>query len=175
MSGISSLSLAQAVALLKATPQTLRCLLSPLDSEILRWRPSPGEWCINELIGHLTESDRNSFTNPIKMMLSQDWPELETWDANALVSGRHDAEQDLLELLAEFEFTRHENVALVSELRPSQLARAGIHPQVGELQVVDFIYDWVYHDGNHLKQILSNIQLSAWPKMGNMRHFAPPR
>jgi len=175
MNQISTLNLAQTVALLKSTPQTLRYLLSPLEPDILCWHPAQNEWCINEIVGHLTESDHHSFAVPIQTLLAQDWPELEGWDPNAAVSGRNDHERDLAELLTEFEMARQENVLLISELRPGQLARDGIHPQVGELQVVDFIYQWVYHDCNHIKQILSNIQLAAWPKMGNIRHFAPPR
>jgi hypothetical protein len=175
MNEISTLNLTQAVALLKATPQTLRRLLSPLEPDILCWHPAKNEWCILEIIGHLTESDHHSFSTPIQTMLAQDWPELEVWDTNAVAAFRRDHERELLDLLAEFEAARQENVSLISVLRPSQLARAGFHPQVGELQVVDFVYEWVYHDCTHMKQILNNIQLAAWPKMGNIRHFAPPR
>ncbi|MCI0528327.1 MAG: DinB family protein, partial [Nitrospira sp.] len=175
MNQISTLNLTQAVTLLKTGPQTLRYLLNPLELDVLHWHPSKSEWSINEILGHLTESDHHSFARPIQMMLAQDWPELESWDPNAVVSSRRDNDRDLHDLLAEFEATRQKNVLLISELRPSQLARAGFHPQVGELQVVDFIYEWVYHDCNHIKQILSNIQLVAWPKMGNIRHFARPR
>ena len=173
MSEISSLNLAQAVALLKTMPHTLRHLLSSLDPDVLSWRPAANEWCINEIVGHLTESDQHSFADPVRMMLAQDWPELGDWDAPAVVARRHDGEQDIQLLLAEFETARRENMAWVSELRPGQLARSGFHSQVGELQVIDFVYEWVYHDCTHLKQILSTIQVSVWPRMGNIRHFAP--
>jgi hypothetical protein len=175
MTEISSLNLAQAAALLKTMPHTLRHLLSPLDPDVLRWRPSANEWCINEIIGYLIENDQHTFASPIRLMLAQEWPELGSWDAQAILASRRDNERSSPELLAEFETRRNEHVSWVAELRPSQLARSGFHPQVGELQVVDFIYEWVYDDCKYLKQILSNIQTAVWPKMGNIRHFAPPR
>lgn len=172
---ISSLNVSQVVALLRGTPQTLRRHLSPLDAGILSWRPLPHKRSINELVGHLIESDQHAFAGPIHTLLAYDLPELESWDAQIAGVDQQYRERDILELLAELEVMRHEYATMVANLRPSQLARSGFHPHVGELQVVDFIYDWVYHDCKHIKDILDLIQLAVWPKMGNIRHFAPPR
>lgn len=174
MKEISSLNLAQVVALIRATPQTLRRLLSPLDGAILSWRPAPNDRSINDIIGYLIESDQHAYAAPIHSMLAYDLPELEAWDDRLSLQDQHD-ERDVLELLAELEVMRHEQATLIANLRPSQLARSGFHPQVGELQVVDFIYDWVFHDCGQMKQIMDLIQMSAWPKMGNLRHIVPPK
>ncbi|HMQ51833.1 MAG TPA: DinB family protein [Anaerolineae bacterium] len=174
MKEISSLNLTQVVALLRATPQTLRRLLSPLDSSILLWRPSPHIRSINEVVGHLIESDQHAYAAPIHAMLAYELPELECWEDHLPLPDQHD-ERDVLELLAELEVMRHEHATLIANLRPGQLARSGFHPQVGELQVVDFIYDWVFQDCRHIKQIMDLLQMSAWPKMGNFRHLMPPK
>jgi len=44
-------------------------LLNGIDQEVLTWRPAPGEWCVNEVVGHLIEADRQSFMIRIKGML----------------------------------------------------------------------------------------------------------
>jgi hypothetical protein len=43
---------------------------------------------------------------------------------------------------------------------------------VGELSIHDILYEWVHHDQNHIKQIMSNIQAFAWPHMGNAQKFS---
>ncbi|MCB0166736.1 MAG: DinB family protein [Anaerolineae bacterium] len=174
MREISSLNLSQVVALLRATPQTLRRHLSPLDAAILNWRPRPHERSISEIVIHLIESDQHAFANPIHQMIAHDLPELEGWEVHDNNFDLYDTDRDILELLAELELMRHEYATMVSGLRPGQLARSGFHPAVGEVQVVDYIYEWVYHDSKHIKQIMYLIQISVWPKMGNLRHFLPP-
>lgn len=174
MREISSLNMSQVVALLKATPQTLRRHLSPLDPSILNWQPRSQERSINEIVLHLIESDQYAFANPIHQMLANELPELESQDVHNPSMDLYADERDILELLAELEVMRHEYATMVASLRPGQLARSGFHPTVGEVQVVDYIYEWIYHDSRHIQQIMRRIQISVWPKMGNLRHFAPP-
>jgi hypothetical protein len=38
--------------------------------------------------------------------------------------------------------------------------------------VEDLLQEWVYHDRNHIKQILGNAQAWAWPHMGNAQKFS---
>ncbi|HYU20651.1 MAG TPA: DinB family protein, partial [Chloroflexota bacterium] len=61
---------------------------------------------------------------------------------------------------------------LVAGLTPAQLQRSGQHPHVGELTVRDLLHEWLHHDRNHVKQILSNVQAYVWPRMGNARRFS---
>jgi len=166
-----SLNLEQITALLQATPQTLRNELSMLDNDVLLWRATPEEWCINECIGHLIETDKNGFAGRIQQILSEDHPQLIAWDIAGTVAQRRDYERDGFELLDELEAKRQENTQIITQLTPDQLARSGIHPNVGELQVVDLIFEWVHHDRNHVKQIMTNIQNYIWPDLGNAQRF----
>ena len=54
------------------------------------------------------------------------------------------------------------------------MGRSGRHPKVGSLTVSDVLHEWVHHDRNHLKQIMSNVQALAWPHMGNAQRFSAP-
>ncbi len=166
-----SLSLPQIAALLQATPQTLRSELTSLPDEIQRWRPAPDEWCINEVLGHLIEADRHGFDGRIRTMLAEDGPTLEAWDISGTAAQRRDCEGDGLELLAELAAMREQSAQLITSLQPAHLTRTGLHPVVGELVVSDVLYEWVHHDRNHLKQILSNVQAFVWPSMGSAQKF----
>jgi hypothetical protein len=76
-----------------------------------------------------------------------------------------------VKLVAELERMRAESVKVVRGLKPGDLTRGGQHPKVGWLRVEDLLQEWVHHDRNHIKQILSNVQAWAWPHMGNAQKF----
>lgn len=166
------LDLNEIAALIRATPQTLRQELNELDSEVWQWRPAPDQWCINEIIGHFIEADRNGFDGRIRTILAEDQPELKPWDIGGVVAKRRDCERAGFDLVEELIVMREASAQMVAGLTPEQLDRSGLHPQVGELRVVDLIYEWVHHDQNHLKQALSNIQAFVWPHMGNAQRFS---
>jgi hypothetical protein len=65
-----------------------------------------------------------------------------------------------------------ESLTLVRFLKPAQLNRGGIHPQVARLTVADLVHEWIHHDANHLKQAYANVQAYVWPHMGNARRFS---
>ena len=60
---------------------------------------------------------------------------------------------------------------MVRSLRPENVARGGMHPEVGRLTVDELLHEWVHHDNNHLKQALSNVQAYVWSRMGNAQRF----
>ena len=167
-----TLTLSQIAALLETTPQILRQKLSLLPEEIQRWRPASGEWCINEVLGHLIEADRNGFDGRIRTILAEERPHLIAWDIGGVSARRRDCERNGLDLLAELAVMRAQSAQLVAALQPEQLARTGLHPVVGELAVSDLLHEWAYHDYNHVRQILSNVQAFIWPSLKNAQKFS---
>ena len=168
----SSLSLEQVAALLRSTAQTIRSEAESLGSDGMRWHPASGEWCVNEVIGHILEAERRGFAGQIQRIVTQPGRRLESWDPPAVARQRRDCERDGLELVRELETAREESVRVVLGLTSEQLQLSGDHPQVGELRVIDLLHEWPHHDRNHLKQILSNVQAYVWPHMGNAQRFA---
>jgi hypothetical protein len=69
---------------------------------------------------------------------------------------------------------RDASVVLVASLRADELTRVGLHPVVGELSIRDLLQEWVHHDRNHVKQMLTNVQSYSWPHMGNAQKFSAP-
>jgi hypothetical protein len=142
------------------------------------WRPAPGEWSANECIGHLIEAERRGFAGRIRVILEATTaqpdlpPDLEAWDPPAVAAARRDDERDGRELAAEFAALRADGIALVRTLQPSDLDRAGRHPEVGELRIGELLGEWVHHDRNHVRQLLAVTQDRVWAQMGNAQRFS---
>ena len=171
MADSRSLDLSQVAALLQGTPQMLRLLLTPLPKGVLIWRPQKGEWCINEVLGHLIEADRRGFDGRIRTMLAEERPQLTAWNVDQIAILRRDHKRDTFALLDELTKVRKQSAEMVLKLEPTQFNRSGIHPEVGQLCVSDVLYEWVHHDQNHIKQILANLQDYIWPALGNAQRF----
>jgi DinB superfamily len=161
-------------ALLRGSLATVEAEIGAMDVEVAQWRPAPGEWCANEVVGHLIEAERRGFAGRIRTILASERPKLEGWDQPAVAATRHDCERSPGELVSELRTLRKDSLELVAGLSRADLDREGIHPEVGELRVADLLGEWVYHDRNHVRQMLANIQRRVWPQMGNARRFDDP-
>jgi hypothetical protein len=138
------------------------------------YRPIPGSWCPNEVVGHLIEAEKRGFAWRIRLMIAEENPALTSWVPPAVAAARHDDARDSAELTAEFGILRDESLALVRSLGPAALARPGRHPQVGDVIVRDLLHEWVHHDRDHLAQLSALTQRLVWPGMGNARRFSVP-
>ena len=140
------------------------------------WRPAPGEWSGNECLGHLIEAERRGFAGRVRAILATDRPDisadLEAWDPPTVAEARRDHERAAADLVAEFVAMRTDGVALVRGLGPDDLARVGMHPDVGPLSVLEVISEWVHHDRNHIRQLLEVTQSRVWIQMGNAQRFS---
>ena len=160
--------------LIGASAAIVETEMRALGDDLCRWRPAPGEWCANEVVGHLVEADLRGFTGRIRTLLAEDDPAFEGWDQPAVAAGRGDCAKPSERLLDEFMELRTEGVALVRGLTKAQLKRAGRHGVVGRLTVADIAAEWIHHDRNHIRQLLAIGQAAAWPQMGNARRFSDP-
>ena len=168
----SPLTPSEIAALLEAAMATLRAELGALPERVTAWHPAAGEWCAKEVVGHLVETERRGFAGRIRIILGADRPALQSWDQNAVARARRDCARPMAALLDELAGLRHDSVTLVSGLREPDLDRGGQHPKVGFLRVRDLLQEWVYHDRNHIRQALANVQAYVWPGMGSAQKFS---
>src|SRR4029077_6966579 len=84
-------------ALLEASLATIEAEVAALGAAA-SWRPAPGEWCANEVVGHLIEAERRGFAGRIRIILASERPALEGWDQPAVAAARHDCERSPGEL-----------------------------------------------------------------------------
>ena len=158
--------------LLAATATTVEAELRALGEAGASWRPAAGEWCANEVVGHLVEADLRGFTGRIRTLLAEEDPAFLGWDQPSVAAARGDCAKSPDELLAEFLPLRAEGIELILRLRPEDLGRAGRHNVVGRLTAGEIVTEWVHHDRNHVRQLLAIGQAIAWPQMGNARRFS---
>jgi hypothetical protein len=170
----SALSAVEVANLLPVTVAALRTEVGSLPERVVGWHPAPDEWCVKDVIGHLIEAERRGFAGRIRIILSADNPTFDRWDPPAVARLRGDCTKPVTVLLDELIALRQDSVTLVRGLRKADLDRGGQHPAVGSLSVRDLLAEWVYHDRNHLRQALANVQTYVWPTMGNAQKFSAP-
>jgi hypothetical protein len=162
-------------ALLQSAAVTIHAELSALPAPLLEFHPAQGEWCAKEVLGHLIECEKRGFSGRIHIILKSDESQrFEGWDQDAVARARKDCDRDWPALYHEFLQLRNASVAQVAGLAAADLTRGGQHPKVGFLTVADLLHEWVFHDRNHIRQMLANVQAFAWPHMGNARRFSEP-
>lgn len=161
-----------AVALLRSSLEAIATEVAALPEAVLTWHPAPGEWSVKEVLGHLIEAERRGFSGRIALMLAAHEPHLQRWEPDEVARARHDNARAAAELVRELTTLREEGLVLVRRLTHGDLARGGRHPTVGHLLVSDILHEWVHHDRNHLKQIVTNVQAWTWPHMGNTQKFS---
>jgi len=154
--------------------RTTQLQLRAMPDRLLTWHPATGEWCVNEVVGHLIEAERRGFAGRIREILHEDQPRFVTWDQPGVARARQDCARNPEELIGEFAALRAESADLAAGLTDADLERGGVHPVVGFLRVSDLLHEWIHHDANHLRQILANIQAAVWPYMGNAQRFSQP-
>lgn len=135
------------------------------------WHHAEGEWCAKEVVGHLIEAEQRGFTGRIRIILANELPQLEAWDQVDVEKERNDCVKPAADLRKQFRDLRQESLKLVRSLKTADLDRSGMHPKAGELKVRWLLHEWVHHDRNHTKQMLSTVQERVWPHMGNAQKF----
>ncbi len=161
-----------AAALLLASMEALQAEAEALGPEALTWHPADGEWCVNEVVGHLLEAEERGFRGRIERIIADPSRKLIDWDPPETTKGRRDCEKDGMEVLRELEQDRARSIQVLGTLTSDQLPLTGDHPLVGTLSVSDVLHEWVHHDRNHVKQALSITQAYVSQHMGNAGRFA---
>jgi DinB family protein len=163
---------AEIADVLESSGRAFVSTLTSVPDDVASWHPAEGEWCIKQVVGHVTEAEKRGFAGRIRIILGAADPDLPTWDRASISHARRDCDRPAGDLAAEFTNLRHESVDMVRGLRPEQLTRGGNHPEVGRLTIDELLHEWVHHDGNHLRQALANVQASVWRSMGNTQRFS---
>lgn len=163
------LSTAQVVLFLESTCALLEGEVTALAEAEANWHPAPGDWCANEVLGHLIEAERRGYAGRIRDILAG--KPLHAWDQAAVARERRDCDRVAMSLWMEFMGLRHDSVAMVRGLTPTDLDKSGEHPKVGTLRVRDLLHEWIHHDRNHTKQMLAIVQERVYAHMGNAQKF----
>jgi hypothetical protein len=142
-----------AVAVLERTPSALGALLEGIPEVWSRATEGEGTWSPYDVVGHLVHGERTDWIPRARHILSGDPLPFPPFDRTAQF---HESEGlSLEELLATFARLRRESLdeLRAMKLAPSDLARTGLHPALGEVTLGELLATWVVHDLDHVAQI----------------------
>ena len=141
------------LATLEGVPDEAAAAFAGLDETRLRHKPSPEEWCIKEIAGHMLETDILFARRVTTLLREQGVPNLDTpvppWK---LQEGKDYEDLPAPELLRRMREARAASLALLRGLGPGDWARRGTI-RGAATSLLDLGTWLANHDRGHLAQI----------------------
>jgi hypothetical protein len=141
-----------ALAVIDATPRTLRALLADLPDAVVN-APGAEGWSARDVVAHLTSVHRPAFAERLRVMVEQDDPLLPNVDEEAELRSSGYRARPVVQLIDELTAMRAEESAWVRTLSADQLLRTGRHEIAGRLLVSEIIHHEAWHDLLHIRQV----------------------
>ncbi len=139
------------LALLEATPEILRGLMSEISDEDARWKPAPDRFSIAEVLAHLSHSEGHCYRARVDRFLTEEMPELEPDDAQMHLELYKNGDPE--ENLGHFEDQRETNIEMLRGLPAEVGSRKAKHRAAGEITLSQMLHEWALHDLGHVRQI----------------------
>ena len=95
---------------------------------MLRYKPAPDKWCIQEILGHLADIEI-VYAYRLRQMLADKKPNIAPMDQNDWAQNLGCLETPPAELVALYGLNRHSNLRLLQRLKPADLASRPIIPK----------------------------------------------
>lgn len=142
-----------ALTRLTANAEAIAALVRSANLEQARWKSTPEEWSILEVICHLYDEEREDFRTRVRLTLTDataDWPPI---DPVGWVTARHYSAQDPAERLEAFLAERRASLEWLKSLESPNWASTKTHPRLGSATAGEMLMAWVAHDHLHLRQL----------------------
>jgi uncharacterized damage-inducible protein DinB len=147
-------SFAEAVPILRSTPEVLRAWLAELPEPWISRNEGPETWSPYDIVGHLIHGERTDWIPRLELILEHGSSRpFIPFDRFAQFSESRG--KSLGELLDTFAQLRAANLTRLESHRlgGEDFARPGLHPELGQVNLGQLLATWVVHDLNHLSQI----------------------
>lgn len=165
-------------ALLARTPELLDIWTRGLPSAWLEARERPGAWSVRDVVCHVADLERDAWLPRVRAML-MDRPGMESGAGSTF--GPLDRERfrvrfadaPLADVLGVFREARARNLDALDRLTldAAGLARAGRHPDFGEVTVAQLLSTWMVHDLTHVAQIARALSARYRDAVGPWRAY----
>jgi hypothetical protein len=127
--------------------------------EMWTFKSSPDEWCIQEVIVHLADSEVNAYVR-CRRAIAEPGGSVMAYDQARWAEALHYMQQDGESALQLFRYLRALTHALLKSLPESTWANTIQHPEVGVMTLDDWLDTYAAHAHNHVDQI--NTVCAAW-------------
>ena len=148
--------------------ETIRCMVDGLAVEQMRWKPTPEEWSILEVINHLYDEEREDFRTRVDYTLHRPGEDPPAIDPEGWVTARGYNQRAPAESLQNFLCERQQSVAWLEELVAPDWQKSYQRADF-EISAGDLLASWLAHDFLYLRQLTELYY--AWVK----QHAAPFR
>ncbi|HET9016682.1 MAG TPA: DinB family protein [Thermomicrobiaceae bacterium] len=151
----SSLSVAQVLDLLAATPARLATVSDRLTPEQLRTAPAPDEWSAVDVLAHL-RSCADVWGDSMRRIVTEDGPTLRAINPRTWIKRTNYRELEFRPSLAAFAAQRAELLAALEHLSPEDWSRSATVTGAGRVleRTVWFYGQWLAsHERPHVRQI----------------------
>lgn len=147
-------SLDAACDLLVRMPRVLRARLEELAAVWVLADEGAETFSAFEVLGHLIHGERSDWMPRLRLILEHG-PDVTFEPYDRFAQRQVSAGRSVGELLTEFEELRAVNLADLRalDLGAADLARSGVHPELGPVTARQLLATWVVHDQSHLAQI----------------------
>ncbi len=133
--------------------EVIKNLLEGQTIEEYLWRPSPGKWCLLEIVCHLHDEEREDFRTRLRSVLEDSSRAFPPIDPVGWVESRKYIERDYNEMVQKWLEEREQSVSWLKSLTEPSWENAYQHPKFGPMSGAYFISNWLAHDYLHIRQI----------------------
>ena len=143
------------IAELSRNLAVFQSLLSGLSKEEYQWRWQEDKWCLQEIVCHLYDEEREDFRQRTKSVLEDPSRQLPLFDPTAWVKDRDYMGQQYEKVLQNFLKERRTSIDWLESLSDPKWDNAFQHHKLGPLSAGFFLSNWVANDYLHIRQILN--------------------
>lgn len=142
------------IAALEANAPTIADLVRAFPPEQARWRPTPEDWSVLEVINHLADEEHEDFRLRLDAALHRPGIAVPPNDSSDWPAARAYNERDPAESLARFLDERRRSLAWLRALTAPDWSNAIPRNSGGVLRAGDLLAAWAVHDVLHLRQLV---------------------
>lgn len=142
---------------LRTQLESLITVLGAASPAAIAKRPANGKWSAHEHLAHLARH-HEVMLERLRLVLNEDRPNLSRYRAEADPEWDRWRTLPLEETLGLLRAQRGEIVRLVDGLDDEDLARVGVHPALGPLNVPDWLEFFLLHEAHHLYEAMLRVR-----------------
>ena len=137
---------------IRALPEQIAALTAELSAAQLTTHFLPGEWTVAQNVHHLADSHMNAYVR-CKLIATEDHSTLKPYDQDRWAEFAEAQSADLSPSLALLRGLHARWAAFWAALPAEAWARAGLHPEHGEMTLDDILASYAAHGLGHIDQI----------------------
>jgi len=133
--------------------KAILALVNDLTIDQARWKPSPEDWSILEVLNHLVDEEQLDFRRHLHHILftpNNPWPEIAPQDW--AVDKKYN-QQALPQILINFKSEREKSIEWLKSLTDPNWNKS-VKLSWGKISAGDMIASWLAHDLLHLRQLI---------------------